>query len=591
PIRMEYSTTDISTEYESINDGSATEMTLHAYNNSVVPVPFMRASVQLNASEKAYASTAAGDFFPFTSAVIDGVLHSYVELSLGTYETQDMIVKERTRMLTNVANQVDNTGHITFSELPTAASTETDLSAVSETTATIQMHAWDGSQDMRTWTETTSANSSTTYSITNLYPERQYTVWVKGKVVDRIATTAQGVTQFSYKSPAKVRKFRLTIVKKRIAKQAAFLPAQEGGSHVRVYNDSRALQAFMAYDKTIIGGFESHWGDIDGDQKMELLVVPINGTRAPLKIFDDTGEELASIFPFGEQFEGGIVVVTGDIDNDEKEEIIVGPQSDYRSTMHVYTYNGELQQIEKIQTLQAFKDTQYTDGLMLQAGDINGKRGMEIIIAPRSTKQIIRVYRWSPSQQKLRSWKKYRPFTIDDQNATAGFSIATGDVNFDGKEEIVLGSLSGDSRIQVIAYKSKKQRLKQISSIYAFGKQFSGGVSLEVGNIRKNAKDEIVVVGKTNATLQNKIKVYSINAKNRLIHVSSVRPFGNIVDGGIALSLIDIDGDDKKELVTARSRGASDVHIFEPRGGKKMRELANFTVYDNSYESGLTISK
>lgn len=87
--------------------------------------------------------------------------------------------------------------------------------------------------------------------------------------------------------------------------------------------------SFLAYDKKFKGGVSVAIGDVNGDNKNEIITAPGNGGGPQIRIFDNQGKALASFFAYDSSYHGGIKVSVSDINNDGRLEILAGIKNFY----------------------------------------------------------------------------------------------------------------------------------------------------------------------------------------------------------------------------------------------------------------------
>jgi len=116
-----------------------------------------------------------------------------------------------------------------------------------------------------------------------------------------------------------------------------------GGPHVRVFDRfGRVKSQFFAYDKDFRGGVNITIGDVDGDGIDEIITGAGAGGGSEIKIFDMAGEIKNSFFAYENEFLGEVKIATGDINNDDKDEIIVAPGIGGGSTVKMFNESGDL---------------------------------------------------------------------------------------------------------------------------------------------------------------------------------------------------------------------------------------------------------
>ena len=93
-------------------------------------------------------------------------------------------------------------------------------------------------------------------------------------------------------------------------------------------------------------------------------------------MFDVAGKELASFLALDAGFRGGVRVAAGDLDGDGRAEIVAGsgPTTSSSSTVRIFDGKGAL-----LRSFSAFGDL-FTAGLYVAAGDLDGDGRAEIVV-------------------------------------------------------------------------------------------------------------------------------------------------------------------------------------------------------------------
>jgi hypothetical protein len=77
-------------------------------------------------------------------------------------------------------------------------------------------------------------------------------------------------------------------------------------------------------------------GDVDGDGNDEIIAAKGRGSSPAVRIFDETGLALSTAFVLPMDFRGGLDVASGDVAEDEKDEIVVSILTDGSSFIRVF---------------------------------------------------------------------------------------------------------------------------------------------------------------------------------------------------------------------------------------------------------------
>ena len=134
------------------------------------------------------------------------------------------------------------------------------------------------------------------------------------------------------------------------------------------------LGGFYAYDPGFRGGVLISTGDIDGDGRQDIITGVDAGVGPHVKVFGGrTGGEIRSFFAYDPQFLGGVRVAAGDVNGDGRDNVIVGSGS---AGPHVKVFDGMTG--NEIASFFAY-DLGFLHGIYVAAGDVNGDGRAEVI--------------------------------------------------------------------------------------------------------------------------------------------------------------------------------------------------------------------
>ncbi len=294
-----------------------------------------------------------------------------------------------------------------------------------------------------------------------------------------------------------------------------------GGPHVRAFdvygNAKDTPNNLYAYPESFRGGVNVSLGDINGDKVSEIFTGPKVGGGPQVRIFKKDGSEIGFIWPFHPDSRTGINIANGDVNGDGKDEVAVVQAEQGHAWVKVYKNNTE--------------------------------------------------------QSIIGEWNAYG-------DVESGASVAMGDVDGDGKDEIITGAgPGGGPHVRVFEADGTAKSIW----FMAFHPDYRGGIDVAAGDVDGDGRDEIGVCQKTQ---QAWCKVYKYNTSHTLL--GEWKAYGDF-EVGASLDMGDIDSDGKAEIVTgAGFSGGPQVRAFEKDGTAFSK--VNFFAYDENFRGGVDVA-
>jgi hypothetical protein len=253
-----------------------------------------------------------------------------------------------------------------------------------------------------------------------------------------------------------------------------------GGPHVKVFDAAgNVLFSFYAYDPGFTGGVRVAVGDVNGDGTPDIVTAPGAGGGPDIRVFDGkTGTMIDEFFAYASNFTAGVYVAVGDVNGDGKADIITGAGAG--GGPHIKAFSGADNSV--LQSFFAY-DATFTGGVTVAAGDVNGDGKADIVTgAGPGGGPHVKVFSGT-DLTVLQSFFAY------DQGFTGGIFVAAGDVNGDGKADIITGAGPGGGP-HVKVFDGASNAL--INQFFAFEDTFTGGVGVGVVDANGDGKADLL---------------------------------------------------------------------------------------------------
>ncbi|CAN5465013.1 hypothetical protein BH11PLA2_BH11PLA2_29310 [soil metagenome] len=245
-------------------------------------------------------------------------------------------------------------------------------------------------------------------------------------------------------------------------------PGAGGGPHVKVFDGvtGQLLNSFFAYDAKFSGGVTIAVGDVNGDGRADIITGAGAGGGPHVKVFNGLGHDgqmypgpvitdvLFSFFALFPSFTGGVNVAAGDVDGDGHADIVTGAAGPLHLESITFPANSPF----------AFY------------GSVNVFSGVD---ASRM--------------------KSYSPF---DTNLAGGVSVAAADFNADGRADIVVSAgAGGGPHVKVI----DSQTGVALASFFAYDPKFTGGTRTAAGDVNGDGRPDLIVSSGSGTSLPTRI--------------------------------------------------------------------------------------
>jgi hypothetical protein len=305
------------------------------------------------------------------------------------------------------------------------------------------------------------------------------------------------------------------------------------------------------------------------------------GPVAQVNVYDaPTGAMIGILTPFGRDFRGGARVATGDVTGDGVQDIVVAPGVGGGPLVKVF--DGKT--LQPVSTIRAFGES-FQGGASVAVGDVTGDGRADVVIGSGPNSQA-RVEVYSGATLPIASPGRMQPAVLPtpwrstvayDPAFRGGVSVAVGDYNGDGRADVITGAGFGNTPLVKVF---SGVTGNTISAFYAADIRFRGGVEVAAGDLNGDGKAEIVtglgLGGGSN------IRVFSQGKPTVTYQAlpTDVR--------GVRVAVRDVNGDGQAEIVAASAQqSAPRVRIFQADGTSTGRTVRTFPAMMPTHRGGL----
>ena len=257
--------------------------------------------------------------------------------------------------------------------------------------------------------------------------------------------------------------------------EIAVTPESLGGPNIRIYDFEdggfELKSWFFAYDEDFHGGANLASGDVDGDGNSDLVVTPISHGGPNVRVYYWDGnsfEVLDWFFAYQEEYHGGVQLAVGDVNGDNKADIITIPYVNGGPNVRVYYWDGN--SLELLDWVMAYQET-YRGTLNAVTGDVDGNGTDEVILVPLTDGgPNVRIYEYTNNDLSLYDW-----FMAYDENFRAGVNLTALDIDSDGYSEIITAPYRGNPNVRVYELENGSENLN--NWFWGLPETFTGGVN------------------------------------------------------------------------------------------------------------------
>ena len=254
-----------------------------------------------------------------------------------------------------------------------------------------------------------------------------------------------------------------------------------------------------------------------------------------------------------------------DFRDERTSKVLLSPQSYEPSHIKISDYNKDV-----VRTIEAFP-FRFEGGINSVSGDVNGNGKMEVIATPGAGGgPQVRIF--SLSGELLSQFFAY------DQDFRGGVNVATGDINGDGKKEIITGAgPGGGPHVRIF-----DQNGELLGQFFAYDQDFRGGVNVLGINVcgKREGTEEIVTAPQKDHSPE--IRIFN----KEFLLIEKFLAYGKGFKGGVNIAGGDLNRNGVEEIVTgAGIGGGPHVRYFDIQGNI----VNSFYAYEKDLDKGVNV--
>lgn len=300
------------------------------------------------------------------------------------------------------------------------------------------------------------------------------------------------------------------------------------------------------------------------------------GTSPVIRVIDPATKKVTKEFvAFNSKDKNGVHVAAGDVNGDSQADVIAGTGIGTDPLVKVFTMAGK--QTASFNPYPTEKRT----GVAVAAGDVDGDGVDEIITVPAKSASQIRVWRYDTVSK---TFKQLAQAFAYDRASRQGFTVAAGDLDLDGRSEIVVAPRANGRSVIVLRVDTQNV-IQSVKRFSAFPIQFTTGLTVAVGDVFGNGRASIIVVGGPN--YYSDVSVFDINGKLQ----THFLPTSKAYRGGLSLTTLDVNKDGRAEIITGTYKnGDPGIRAYRYNGlKKKFEQIQGYFVFPRTVKNGLRL--
>ena len=253
------------------------------------------------------------------------------------------------------------------------------------------------------------------------------------------------------------------------------------------------------------GGARVLRADVSGDGVADVIVGSGGDIQARVRIWDgQTRNLIFDATPF-EDFEGGVGLAAGDLNGDRVDDLILAPDVGGGPRIQVWA-GGSFQ--KAMPDFYGLPYPEFRGGLRLAAGDLDRDGIADLVVAPGSGGgPRLTVYNGKSFLGGDGPTPMVNDFFVFDESVRTGLNLTAGDVDGDGFADVVVGSGGGSGpRVRILSGRelARGDTSRAIADFYAAAGDERSGVNVGVTDLDRDGRADVVT-----GTASSVVSVYT----------------------------------------------------------------------------------
>jgi uncharacterized repeat protein (TIGR01451 family) len=333
--------------------------------------------------------------------------------------------------------------------------------------------------------------------------------------------------------------------------------------------------------------------DVDGDGLDEIVTGAGPGGGPHVIVFSLAGgapTTLASFFAYDPAFAGGVYVACGDVNSDGRADVVTGAGPGGGPHVRVFSVLPGGGLVAEIASFFAY-DPAFRGGVRVAAGDVNGDGRADVVTgAGPGGGPHVRAFSLSGgAPTELASFFAYDPDVL------GGVLVASADVTGDHVAEIITGTVRDGGPLRVFQIEAPTA-IRELTSFYPYFARFPGESRVAAADIDGDGVADIITgAGRLGGP---HVRAFSLAGGNitELASFYAYEPTFCDLGGsaplrtceGVYVAGADITGDGRAEIITGTDQEGGPVRIFEVVPGG-VSEVTGFFAYGPSWQGPVRV--